>query len=817
MTAPGAAPMYAVVGSAGRLAAVMTMFKMAGVGDAVSVWRPGLLEFLEAMQAPTGWTFDAGSFGAGIDNVHVDVHLSPRFRELTVQMVRNLIDEDLIASTSQTPMQLVSAADLERFRRRYMRLFESALERERSALSAELLVLLQLALLRWLLGVAERQTRVLQQEYQHAQPASSLPGSGDDVPSRMPSEWIKRQGPAINRRVLKLLFRQIRRLEAGPLSKLRSSVSTEAWPLPQQAFFNPVLMVPEPGDIQALAADYPVVSLGEDNCGAWLQLANTTLVQVFSAYLPDFCHRGARGERATRELLSITRVPRDQSLRGGLLGSELLLSGFLAADEYRSGQVSWLDEPDNLRRFLVLPEADVADDDDTAGRLASQGPSQGASQRWQLFRRETRALLHRRLQHAGLTERIVLCFWLPTLRAQLGAELPFSLLVEHCIGRLPRRTPAPRLAALGIDVDVGMQALERARDGLGKMGDAARAPYLDRFLVDFLVLRRDLKLAYKTYEAMDRLRLLEHDDDIRLSRSNGSLHEFVDRKEAMPLVRRIRAHAVVKADIRGSTRITDELAVRGLNPASHFSLNLFHPVNRLLPEFGAEKLFVEGDAVIMALYEYESQAGSASGVEPVARACGLASRILQLVAVQNAQNRQHGLPELELGLGIAFSPREPHFLYDDGRRIVISSAINTADRLCSCASTLRAAGIKPPGQGQRVLVLRNASTPMLGGSAEALLSFNVNGIHLEQAAFFALQREISMRQARFSVPGDEDGLYFLGNHSDSLGREFPVVVRCASVRDWNGREIGNIEPDHRHYFEVIVDDAISAGLRKQLR
>ena len=783
----------------------------------MSVWRPRLLEFLEAMQAPVGWTFDAGGFGVGIDNVHVDVHLSPRFRELTVQMVRNLIAEDLSASARQAPVQLVNAADLEQFRRRYMRLFESALERDRSALSAELLVLLQLALLRWLLGVAERENRALQQEYQHAQPASPLPGGDDDVPSRKPLELLKRQAPAINRRVLRLLFRQIRRLEAGPLSKLRSSVSTEAWPLPQQAFFNPVLMVPDPGDIQALAADYPVVSLGDESDGSWLQLANTTLVQVFSDYLPDFCRRGPLGELASRELLSITRAPRDQSLQGGLLASELLLSGFLSAEEYRGGQVSWLDEPANLRRFLALPEADVGDADDAAARSSSPGTKQGASPRWERFRRETRALLHRSLEHAGLSDHIVLCFWLPTLRAQLGADLPFSLLVEHCIGRLPRPTPAPRLAALGIDVTAGIQALERARDSLGQMGEADRAPYLDRFLADFLVLRRDLKLAYKTYEAMDRLRMLEHDDDIKLSRSNGSLHEFVDRKEAMPLLRRIRAHAVVKADIRGSTRITDELATRSLNPASHFSLNLFHPVNRLLPEFGAEKLFVEGDAVIMALYEYESQAGSASGLHPVARACGLASRILQLVALQNAQNRQHGLPELELGLGIAFSPREPHFLYDEGRRIVISSAINTADRLSSCASALRSAGVKPPGAGQRVLVLRNTSTPLLSGGAEALLPFNVNGVHLEQAAFFALQREIPMRQARLSVPGDENGLYFLGDHSDSLGREFPVAVRCAPVRDWNGREIGDIEPEHRHYFEVIVDEAISAGLRKQLR
>ena len=113
-------------------------------------------------------------------------------------------------------------------------------------------------------------------------------------------------------------------------------------------------------------------------------------------------------------------------------------------------------------------------------------------------------------------------------------------------------------------------------------------------------------------------------------------------------------------------------------------------------------------------------------------------------------------------------------------------------------------------------MLRHASAPLFGGGPEALLPFNVNGIHLEQAAFFALQREIPMRQARLSVPGDEDGLYFLGSHSDSLGRAFTVAVRCAPVRDWNGREIGDIEPEHRHYFEVIVDEVIFDGLRKQM-
>jgi hypothetical protein len=84
-------------------------------------------------------------------------------------------------------------------------------------------------------------------------------------------------------------------------------------------------------------------------------------------------------------------------------------------------------------------------------------------------------------------------------------------------------------------------------------------------------------------------------------------------------------------------------------------------VNRLLPELGAEKVFVEGDAVILALYDYESETGDGDSAPssptglPVARACGLARSILRVVAMQNVLNRRHGLPELELGLGIAYS------------------------------------------------------------------------------------------------------------------------------------------------------------------
>jgi hypothetical protein len=467
-----------------------------------------------------------------------------------------------------------------------------------------------------------------------------------------------------------------------------------------------------------------------------------------------------------------------------------------------------------MRRLLQVPDADSG----TGDSSLLLAPVQWSSRRWLGFRRLLRQRLHLRLLHTGFADRIVLCYWMPALRAQLGAPLPLALVADFCAGNLSRRRLGERLATLDTQVervDV-LRMLERCQAALRRLDAEERAGYLDRFVGDFLVLRRDLKLAYKTYQAMDRLRLPESADEVTLSRANGSLWEFVGRAEAVAQVRRMRAHAVVKADIRGSTRITDELVRRGLNPASHFSLNLFDPVNRLLAELGAEKLFVEGDAVILALYDYEGEAGGdGSTAMPVARACGLARSILRVVAMQNVLNRRHGLPELELGLGVAYSPREPHFLYDDGRRIMISAAINTADRLSSCSAALRHAGVRPAGGGHRAMLVQPTGAASAAAGGAELLSYNVNGILLEQQAFFELQREMSLRQTRLSVPGDDNGLYFVGRYNDLAGRSRRLAVRCARVQDWDSSRIGPPDGAHRHYFEVIADEAVMGALRQE--
>ena len=67
-----------------------------------------------------------------------------------------------------------------------------------------------------------------------------------------------------------------------------------------------------------------------------------------------------------------------------------------------------------------------------------------------------------------------------------------------------------------------------------------------------------------------------------------------------------------------------------MNPASYFSLNFYDPVNKLLAKYGASKVFLEGDAIILALLEREGESNLA-----VSRACVLAREIIEIVRGYN--------------------------------------------------------------------------------------------------------------------------------------------------------------------------------------
>src|SRR5207302_8099484 len=145
-----------------------------------------------------------------------------------------------------------------------------------------------------------------------------------------------------------------------------------------------------------------------------------------------------------------------------------------------------------------------------------------------------------------------------------------------------------------------------------------------RFAVDFLHLRSELRDAEHLTTCMERINLVTTEQARELSRLNNRLYECVLLDEAKPQQDQVVSHDIIKADVRGSTKMTQDLLARGLSPASHFSLNLHEPVKKLLDRYHAKKVFIEGDAVILAIFETESNLAYARAV---AKACSLARQI----------------------------------------------------------------------------------------------------------------------------------------------------------------------------------------------
>ena len=170
-----------------------------------------------------------------------------------------------------------------------------------------------------------------------------------------------------------------------------------------------------------------------------------------------------------------------------------------------------------------------------------------------------------------------------------------------------------------------------------------------------------------------------------LSRVNGTLYEFLLQEEQVETESdRVLRHVVLKADVRDSTRLTRTMMEKGFNPASYFSLNFYDPVNKLLEKYGAQKVFLEGDAIILTILEREGEPLLA-----VSRMCVLAREIVEIVRGYNELMQRSGMPQLELGLGITLQESAPLYLMDGDHQIMISEALNESDRLSSCNKRAR--------------------------------------------------------------------------------------------------------------------------------
>src|SRR5450755_1586969 len=311
---------------------------------------------------------------------------------------------------------------------------------------------------------------------------------------------------------------------------------------------------------------------------------------------------------------------------------------------------------------------------------------------------------------------------------------------------------------------------------------AERAKVAARFLGDFFHYHRDLRRMEILNAALDSVNVVSNERLQELSRVNGTLYEFLlPEEQGQTDSERVLRHVVIKADVRDSTRLTRTMMEKGLNPASYFSLNFYDPVNKLLEKYGAQKVFLEGDAIILAILEREGEPGLA-----VSRMCVLAREIIEIVRGYNELMQRSDMPQVELGLGITLQESAPLYLMDGEHQIMISEALNESDRLSSCNKGARK--VMESQAGPFHVYAFQSTEPAEGANPEdSIISFNLGGIRMNEAAFRKMEQEISLVPLSVKLPpsmaSSDKGEYRLFTATVPVDRDIfrKIVVRESRI------------------------------------
>ncbi len=471
------------------------------------------------------------------------------------------------------------------------------------------------------------------------------------------------------------------------------------------------------------------------------------------------------------------------------IARDFLLSLHLGAKAEDDAVVDgWLNVPENAQALVGSGQPDEA---------THEGRSQKA-------RLETWVEL---LEREKLMDYVIASYETVPLLAEYSPRINAQQLKNALISREERDRVEKLIEEHG---KLSLQGLNSAAARVAGCRGAERAKMATRFLRDFLRYHRDLRRLEALNSALDSGNLIGNWKLRELSAMNGTLYEFLLPEEQKPTEDKVLRHVILKADIRDSSRLTRSLLEQGMNPASYFSLNFYDPVNKLLAKYGARKVFVEGDAIIVALLEHEGEAPLA-----VSRACVLAREIIDIVRGYNHLLERAGLPALELGTGISFQDSAPMYLLDGEKQIMISDALNESDRLSSCSKRVRKAiaGVEGPFNVYAFQTVKDAGA---GESPEDfILKYNLNGIRLSEAAFQRLQQEISLEPCPLDLPklwGSE--AFRLQRGLVPVGNEIfkQILVRTSCIAQIDPQKFSLQHWTERPYYEVCTNPAIYAML-----
>jgi hypothetical protein len=425
----------------------------------------------------------------------------------------------------------------------------------------------------------------------------------------------------------------------------------------------------------------------------------------------------------------------------------------------------------------------------------------------------------RMLQREGVLPHVVAAYEAVPLLAEYSPRVNPQQIKNALIFRDEATRVETMLAESRLQSDRLLAAIGRVASCRG----SERSRFAARLLHDLFCYHRDLRGLETVSTGFDSINLVSEGKVHELSALNRTLYEFLPPEDQKPAEDRVLQHVILKADVRDSSRLTRSLMENGMNAASYFSLNFYDPVNKLLAKYGAVKVFLEGDAIIVALLEREGET-----MLGVGRTCVLAWEIVNLLHEYNELLERSGLPTIEVGLGIAFQDSPPLYLMDGDHRIMISDAINDSDRLSSCNKRVRKRLAPDAGVFRVYSVLvgggdQQDSSGADGGTEQIRLNYNVGGICLSEGAFKKLQQELSLTnwpearsEPNFNGPWvDEHCEFLVGTVPIANGAFRRIVIRKNRIAHVDIRDLSILSWTDRYYYEVCANPAVYSALPEE--
>ena len=777
----------------------------------------------------------------GTDNIHFDVYLSSRLVDFAsfylLDLIRQVTQLTQFAGIDSRPFKNPETST---FKKMLAELFQASLARAKNEHNPELDLLMRLSLLRFLTQEISNQFAHLVLEGKEWIRNRGVHFERSEHAHVMRARLAELQADRRNvyRQVGQHVFQSLQEVEDNIVSKARRALFGEEYAAQYELLRNRLAFV-EGGKDDVLFLEHYVL-LGN-------YLRDQDRFETVEAFFLDFLRQCVVSGEQGAEVSEASRVHErfvNEALRvrAELAGleeeRENLLKKLKSGGGLLSGKL-WKDDSDAIRRKCTDLERRISE---LQGQLESLGADLEVSKRKAEFVAEAhQSTLGDYLNDPTNARRLfdpqfgkddlrtselrsgLLNEWMKRIRERnllvhiLASYELRNIYRDYCppvhLQQLKKALVYPEELAR---VEEILKQFPARRFSLHRIEDMARRirrypeeearALAVRFAEEFIRLRRGLKNCQHLAAQMERINLIRSDRARELSRMNNNLYEFLLPDEARPAEDRVVAHAVIKADVRGSTLITQELLDRGLNPASHFSLNLYEPVKRILERYGAAKVFIEGDAIVLAIFENESNQRARRAV---ATACVLAREILALSQAYNSRAENGSLPRLEIGLGIAFQNSAPTIWMDSDSKIMISRALNLSDRLSGCSKVAR----RLLGQNSSLFNLFLFQPAVAGTVAEEMeelvIRYNMNGIELSEEGFQKLCEEISLTlvECALGLPwGRERVTLYFGETpiGDSIE---PIVIRKGVARQLQAN--GKIGPPANHaYYEVCANPKI---------